>query len=188
MIEDIEIIEKMVECQTITLNNIDEILEITKELGGEPTRTHQPMVEFIIEQMVQHDRALFIDEIDHVVRSSKMMHLLRDIHDTTNIPIVMIGEEKTTGRIKQYPQIANRIHQWVNFEPLTLEDIFCLSETISEVAVSESLLNKLLNDTSGNMRMAADGLSKIEDIAKAKKLESVGLEDWGTRKFVFGQS
>lgn len=160
---------------------------ITRELGGEPTRNIAPMIDFVVRQLVTQNRPLFVDEVNYIDASSQMMHLLRDLHDTTGVPVVMISEENTPRKINRYPQIASRIYESVAFSPLDMEDIGVLAETLCEVQVSDDLLAKLHRDTDGNMRMATDGLAKIERTARASGISLMSAEQWGARKFVFGQ-
>lgn len=163
------------------------LANITRELGGEASRWTSPMVDFVVKQLVIQERPLFVDEVNHIDANRQMMHLLRDIHDTTGVPVVMISEETTPRKISRYPQIAGRIYESVEFKALDMEDMHTLSDTICEVDVAEDLLAKLHRDTDGNMRMATDGLAKIERMAKTNGFNRVTVEQWGARKFVFGQ-
>lgn len=161
---------------------------IARELGGEQTRSVQPMIDFIIKEMVMQNRPLFIDEVNHLDGDERQMHLIRDIHDTTGIPVVMISEEKTPRKLMRYPQIVNRIYEHVEFMPLDLEDVETLARTICEVEIGEGVLAKLLRDTEGNMRMITDGLAKLERHAQANGTGRVTLQAWGSKKFIFGQN
>ena len=170
---------------TWTANNM--LGAITRELGGSAIRWNQPMVDFIVQELVRNERPLFVDEVNHIDNSGQMMHLLRDIHDTTGVPVVMISEETTPRKIARFPQIAGRIYESVEFKPLDLEDMHTLAEAVCEVEVADDLLKKLHRDTDGNMRMATDGLAKIERMARTNGIAKVTVQDWGSRKFVFGQ-
>ena len=72
---------------------------IATELGiARLERTGPRLLQQIIDQLVTDPRPLVIDEMDHLV-TKKSVELIRDIHDATNIAILMIGEEALPAKL-----------------------------------------------------------------------------------------
>lgn len=155
------------------------IRPLAHELEVANTNSLQGLINGIVESLVTNPRPIFVDEVNHFHMVEKMMHVLRDIHDTTDVPVVLISEEQTRNILKRYPQIHNRIYEDIEFLPLDLEDVDILARSICEVEVAEDLLVKILKDSGGVMRKATIALDKIERQAVVKGLGKIDLNGLG---------
>ncbi|MCW5666493.1 MAG: ATP-binding protein [Piscinibacter sp.] len=158
------------------------------ELGGEAA-THRgasAMVDYIVRRLAEENRPLFVDEADYLFRDLRMLETLRDIHDLSAQPVVMIGMEGIARRLKTREQLSGRISQWVEFLPADLEDARTLATTVCEVTLDDELLERLHAEAKGSMRLMAVGLARIESLAKGNGWKSVSAEKWGDRRFFFG--
>lgn len=152
------------------------------ELGALPMQRASAMLDFIHKALVQQHRPLFIDEADYLLSNLKMLEALRDIHDLSGMPVVLIGMEGIERRLITRPQLARRISQWVEFRPADLEDADILARTVCEVAVTEDLLHTLHTEAKGSMGLMTVGLARIEALAKTHGWREVSAERWGNRQ------
>ncbi|WKE64364.1 AAA family ATPase [Gallaecimonas kandeliae] len=162
---------------------------IMDELGADPMPRVSRMVDHIIEQMSMHERSLFIDEADHLMRDVRMLETVRDIYDATEVPVVLIGMDQIARRISSRKQFYNRISEWAEFRPADLEDVMIMAETLLEdgIQVDPDLLDQLRKSAGGEMRRLAIGLGRIEKLAKTNELDFVTCAHWGDQPF-FGSS
>ena len=155
---------------------------IMKELGADPLGRAAPMVDFIVNELSVSQRALFIDEADYLTGNLKMLETMRDIHDLSESPVMLIGMEGLEQKIIHRKQLARRISRWVKFSPADLEDASILAKAICEVQIAEDLLRFMLQETKGSMGLMSVALSRIEAFAKAQEVTEIDLSAWGKRK------
>ncbi|MCP4392788.1 MAG: ATP-binding protein [Alphaproteobacteria bacterium] len=85
---------------------------ILKEMGIVPAKTMYEMVDQIAEQLILSRRMLIVDEFDHVV-DRNMVEIIRDIYQSSQASIIMIGEEKLPKKLERYERFHNRILDWI---------------------------------------------------------------------------
>lgn len=157
---------------------------IMTELGLPAGRTRcASMATRIVETLRITGRPLFIDEFDYIVENKKMTETLRDLHDMSAVPIILIGMDEVKRKVRVREQFVNRIAQWVEFKPLDYEDTKQLCETLSEVWVKDELLRKLYQTAKGVIRLIVVGLDSIERKAKTLGITKIGSEEWGIADF-----
>lgn len=156
------------------------------ELGATPMSKSAAMVDFIVSALTEQQRPLFVDEADYLLGNVKMIETLRDIHDLSGVPVVLIGMEGIERRLVHRPQLARRISHWVEFLQSDLDDARTLAATVCEVGLDDELLQRLHAESAGSMGLMAVGLARIEAFAKANGWISVTGEQWGDRKLHMG--
>lgn len=157
--------------------------KVMGELGAEPLfRGGAAMVDFIAQHMAQDGRPLFVDEADYLLSNLKMLETLRDIHDISGQPVMLVGMDGIQKRITQRQQLARRISHWVEFKPADLEDAHILARSVCEVKVAEDLLSHLHTEAKGSMGLMVVGLSRIEGRARANGWAEATEELWGNTK------
>lgn len=155
------------------------ILEsICREIGINKRQSNVGSVEDIVQSLAISNRPLFIDEADYLVERKALVETLRDVHDLASVPVVLIGMKGIERKITTYPQLYNRIAQWVEFQPASFEDTKLLAKELVEVEVKDDLLKILHQQSGGVVRLVVIGLSRIEQIAKSRSLHKIGQADW----------
>jgi DNA transposition AAA+ family ATPase len=158
--------------------------EILRELDVAPTRLRAaPMVTQIVEILRLTGRPLFLDEFDYIVEDKKMTETLRDIHDLSSVPIVLVGMDQVKKKVQLREQFVNRIAQWVEFKTADFEDCSILYDQLCEVKIHSDLLRKLFEASKGVVRLIVIGLDVIERRAKTLGLKEINLEKWGSAGF-----
>lgn len=152
------------------------------ELGAVPVQRASAMLDFVQKNLAATRRPLFIDEADYLLHNLKMLEALRDIHDLSGQPVVLIGMEGIERKLIVRPQLARRISQWVEFKPSDEEDAAILAKTVCEVSIGDDLLQALHTQAKGSMGLMTVGLARIEALAKANRWSEVDAERWGNRQ------
>jgi hypothetical protein len=141
------------------------------------------MVTQIVEILRLTGRPLFLDEFDYIVEDKKMTETLRDIHDLSSVPIVLVGMDQVKKKVQLREQFVNRIAQWVEFKTADFEDCSILYDQLCEVKIHSDLLRKLFEASKGVVRLIVIGLDVIERRAKTLGLKEINLEKWGSAGF-----
>lgn len=161
---------------------------IQRELDLHPRGSNAAQIDVIVESLARSNRPLFVDEADYLVDQKRMVETLRDLHDLSTVPVILIGMEGLQRKIMAWRQLAGRIAQWVKFAPATLEDAEKLARELCEVEVDRDLVAELHAKAAGSVRLICVGLSRIEHGAKARGLRKMSLAEWGARKLFLGDA
>lgn len=153
------------------------------------------LLEAIVERLSKTGRPVFIDEADYVVESKRLTDTLRDIHDLSTAPVILIGMHGIEKRIKRNPQFTGRLAQWVGFDGLDIEDARLLADGLCEVQVADDLLQQLHREatpsdgTGAEVRRLVVGLGQIETYARVRGQSAMGAADWPKgRSFFMGSA
>lgn len=148
-------------------------------------RNNGEMVEAIIQRLVDTGRPLFIDEADYIVESKRLTDTLRDIHDLSTVPVILIGMHGIEKRIRGNEQFTGRIAQWVSFEGIDRTDTRMLADGLTDVQIADDLLAMLhqaaspkRGTTGAEVRRLVVGLGRIEQYARSRGLDSIKAADW----------
>jgi len=159
---------------------------IMVELNAEPINRSSAMVEYIVSTLTETQRPLYVDEADYLMSNIKMLETLRDIHDLSGVPVILIGMQGIERRLVHRPQLSRRISHWVEFLPSDLDDARLLASTVCEVAIDDELLQRLHSEAGGSMGLMAVGMARIEALARANGWDTISGEQWAERKLFIG--
>lgn len=163
---------------TSLLNAMCKELGITKRANAEA-------VDDIVTQLSETNRPLFIDEADYLARKTALIEMLRDIHDLASVPVVLIGMGGFQRKIRYLRQLTGRIAEAVEFLPATFDDAQALARELAEVVIAPDLVQKLYGDSRGSIRLFVNGLSRIEQFASSRGLDSIAAHEWPANKAFF---
>ena len=138
-----------------------------KELGVDrPKGTISRMMDEIIDIMGDDPtRPLIIDEADKLV-DKNMIELVRDIHETTGVPIVLVGEENLPTKLKAFERVDNRILGRVLAQKCDATDATHLAKIrCPGVTLAPDLLAHIVTQTKGNARRIATTLHNVKVFA-----------------------
>lgn len=157
---------------------------IARELDVEPATTLSKTIERIVTALSASGRTLIVDEADYVVDQARLLNTLRDLHDLSTMPLLLVGMaefvRKLRSRLDQR-QFAGRVALEVEFRPLDLADVAILAKHLAEVEIAEDLLHLIHEKSEGVTRLVCVGLSRIETFAHENGLKSVARKQWGDR-------
>jgi len=151
---------------------------LLKEVDRAPRGSCSQMVNDLMQAVSISGRGIYIDESDYVIDSKKMTETLRDIHDMTNVPVVLIGMEGIGKRLAHREQLVSRVMQTVRFQACDLGDTTLLADQLCEVKVKPDLVAKVHQLTNGSARRVVVMLADIEQHARAMKLDEIGCAEY----------
>ena len=159
-----------------------------RELGGDVKGSIPQMMEQIIDLAISLDRPIIIDEFDYII-DKNMIELVREIHDKTHAPIILIGEERLPKKLEKHERFHNRILYWQAAQPLSLEEMPMLAAIYApNVEIADDLLRHIYRLTDKRVRRAVNNLDLVRQQAITQGLTKISLKDWGDRRLFTGQA
>jgi DNA transposition AAA+ family ATPase len=142
------------------------------ETTGRPYRT----INLINAHLTRNPQPVVIDEVDHLFPKPLLLEGLRDIHDATGNPIVLVGMSGADRRVMRHPQLLRRITQSVELSPLDMQDLKSIASKVCAPGLADDLLTHVLEKSKGSTGLAVVGLSQIDLFCAGEK--KVTLKMW----------
>lgn len=160
---------------------------IAAELGiAQIARTDPGRLDQIIAQLSVRPRPLIIDEMDHLVQR-RSVEIIRDIHDATSCPILMIGEEALPAKLTEWERFHNRILVSTAAQPATIADARSLRDMYAPyVKINDDLLRLLIERTRGITRRIVTNLKTMQRTALDDEVTAIDREWWADRPIETG--
>lgn len=136
----------------------------------------------VIARLAVDMRSLVFDEADFLVRgtgsksSPQLLECIRDITDVTGVACFLVGMEAFGDRLARHGHIASRVNRIVEFHPLSRADVKAACDKLSEVNLQAEVVDAILAQSSGRMRLVLNAISNIEQLAQANGLTDIGAE------------
>lgn len=146
--------------------------EIAEELGEVPFFRSSDLFKQCIRQLKEDPKVIIVDEIDYLATDTNAIETLRDIHDKTGVPIVLVGMGQADKKLMRYRHLYDRISEKLKFEPFTHSDIGDIVEQICEVEMTECAIKYIYSQTN-RFRQIVKMINKAENIAKANGLSVI---------------
>lgn len=152
---------------------------ILAEMGIQPASTIPDMVDQIGQQLSLSQRPLIIDEADFLVAKS-MIEVVRDIYESSQSTIVLIGEEQLPQKLKVWERVHGRMLDWVAAEPGTLGDTKHLARLYCRgIEVADDLLIALHDASAGSIRRICVNLDRVREAAQTAGLRQIDQSGFG---------
>lgn len=127
----------------------------------------------VIRNLILTPRILIVDEVDYLTMDkNKSIEILRDIHDKTNIPVVLVGMTNAHSRLKKFSHLYDRLSEIVKFERFSKSDIKTIVKELSEIELTDCAI-KYIYSNLNRFRQIVKVINKAETIAKANGLSSI---------------
>ena len=127
----------------------------------------------VIRNLILTPRVLIVDEVDYLTMDkNKSIEILRDIHDKTNIPVVLVGMTNAHSRLKKFSHLYDRLSEIVKFERFSKADIKMIVKELSEIELTDCAI-KYIYSNLNRFRQIVKVINKAETIAKANGLSSI---------------
>jgi DNA transposition AAA+ family ATPase len=164
---------------------------ILRELGATHVKERSPIADLaamVIERMGDDPRRpLFVDEADKLVDRG-MIEIIREIHEHTGAPVVLIGEEQLPAKLLTVERVHNRVLDWFQAQPCDLDDARELAKAFCpKVAVDENLLQHIVTMSGGRARRIVVNLARGAELARNKSARQLTLDLWGKTPLYTGE-
>lgn len=139
-----------------------------------PRHTGNRCKEMIVQLLETTRQPIFIDEADrlHIDRIED----LRDIHEQTGAPIVLIGEEGIFGLLSERRRIWSRVAHEVEFGAISPAEVGMYAMQAAGLEVSGQLCAEITKKAEGDFRLVRNMMLLLEKAAKASEQWSVDRE------------
>jgi DNA transposition AAA+ family ATPase len=152
--------------------------KILVEMGMTPAGTMAAMLDQICAQLAASRRPLIIDEFDYAADKTGMVELVRDIYEGSQVPVLLVGEERLPQKLKKFERFHGRVLAWVAAQPVSIDDARALATVYANgLEILDEVLSELVRLAHGSVRRVCVNLTNIFDYANVAGLETVSLED-----------
>lgn len=158
------------------------------EMGIKPGGTIPEMADQVAEELAASGRPLIIDEMDHLV-DRNAVELVRDLYESSQAPILMIGEEALPAKLKKWERMHGRVLAWVPAQPVTIDDARQLATLYCRhIKVEDDLLARLVEVAHGSVRRVCVNLELIQEKALTAGKDVINLAHWGKGELYTGEA
>lgn len=148
------------------------LLEILDYMSELKPYTTEACFNLVVRNLILNPKVLIIDEIDYLTIDSRAVETLRDIHDKTNVPIVLVGMTSANSRLKKFKHLYDRLSEILKFEKFSKNDIKTIVQELSEVEMTECAIRHIYSNMN-RFRQIVKVINKAETLAKANGLNSI---------------
>jgi DNA transposition AAA+ family ATPase len=161
---------------------------ILVELGAEkPRGAVTDMIEQAVLIMASDPRRPVIVDEAHHIAAKRFVDVLRELHDKSTAPVILIGEETLPKQLEAFERVHNRMLAWVPAVAIDVEDFAILAKVACQnITIAPDLRDEILSATHGNTRRIIVNFAEVEQKAKALGVNAMDLEAFGGRSAIVG--
>lgn len=156
---------------------------ILAELGVTPKRTVADMAEQAAKELNLRGVPLIIDEADVLIKKG-MIELARGLHEDSQQPVLLVGEEQMPQKIQKWERVHGRMLDHVAAEPACMDDLDHLAKIYCpSTDLDKPFREQLLVQSHHSLRRLAVNLAKVEELALTQDYAVVNLDNWRGEAF-----
>ena len=148
------------------------LTEILDEMGELSGYKISDCFKLVVRNLLVNSQIIIVDEVDYLTVDSRAVETLRDIHDKTNVPIILVGMINAKSRLKKFNHLYDRLSEIVKFEKFSKADIKTIVQELSEVEMTDCAIRYIYTNLN-RFRQIVKVINKAEIIAKANGLNSI---------------
>lgn len=145
--------------------------ELAVELGVVPAKRKKELFTSVENTLKEHPRLVIIDEAN--VPSTACLDCIRDLHDLTEAPMLLIGHEGIVDRLKRMGPFFDRFLYITEFKPLRVADLQRFAGACLDIPVDDEALEEVVRVTAGNFRKSVVLLTGMENRATLNRSKVV---------------
>jgi len=146
--------------------------ELVEELGEVPYLRTSDLFKQCVKQLKAQPRIIIADEIDYLIRDNTAIETLRDIHDKTDVPIVLVGMNKADKKLMRYSHLFDRISRKLKFETFSYQDIKTIVAQLCEIEMTECAV-KHIHSQANRLRQIVKLINTTENICYTNGLKII---------------
>ena len=107
---------------------------------------------------------LFIDEADYLFKRRLMLDTIKDMHEKTRVPIILVGMENICGKLQKYGQFWSRILPAgiVEFQPLSPPELGLIAQDWCGLSLTPEASEALCRLSEADFRYLVGYLLELE--------------------------
>ncbi len=152
--------------------------DLVTELGETPQHIISHLFEQAVNKLIERPRVLIVDEVDYLTSKDRAIETIRDLHDRTGIPVLMVGMGYVDKKLSRYKHLFDRIIEIYKFTPFDEEDIQKIVQSLSEVKVTDEVLSTIKN-RANRFRQIVKIINRIENIAETNSYKVITNKEIG---------
>jgi DNA transposition AAA+ family ATPase len=157
---------------------------ILKELGTPADQLRKRLSAADMAEMViialgnDPSRPLIVDEADKLV-DKNMIETVRELHEHSGVPVILIGEERLPGKLLIHERVHNRVLHWMQAQPCDFEDVKTLAAAFApRLVITDELLEAIRTVSMGRARRIVVNIERLAEFCRNKSLTHIGVEKW----------
>ena len=148
---------------------------LIKEMDELPRYLTSDNFNLVVKKLKANLKVIFIDEIDYLMNNFKTVEILRDLHDETDCPIIMIGMGLAQRKLERYKHLYDRFSEILKFETFGVSDISQIINELSQVPISADAI-EYIHQKHNRFRQIVLLINKLETIARENNLTEINME------------
>lgn len=148
------------------------LIKLVEDLGEIPQKLVAELFEQAAKKLIENPRMLIVDEIDYLVNSSRTIETIRDLHDRTGIPVLLVGMSAVDKKLSRYKHFFDRIIGIYEFKPFDYEDVKTIITELSEVPFEEYAIEWVYRKAN-RFRQIVNLITNIEELAINNEYKSI---------------
>lgn len=155
------------------------VAALLKAVGVHQRGPLPDMMEMLADALAETpNRPVLIDEADYLV-SKNMIDVVREIHDKSHTPVILLGEELLPVKLQKHERTHNRMLDWVAAVPCDIQDTRHLARIYAPgCEIADDLLAAILKASDGRARRIAVNLYRVREKADLKGRNTLSLAEW----------
>ena len=161
---------------------------IAAELSIKPAHTIGDIVDQIAESLARSGRTLMIDEADNAATNG-MIEVIRDIYESSQVGVILIGEENLPQTLQRWERVHGRMLDWVAAKPGSAQDLDLLAPIYAPgIAIEADLKAKIMAAAGASIRRICVNLATVLERSKAVGKDRMAAADMGKMVFFTGEA
>ena len=146
--------------------------ELAKELDEIPRFFTADIFRQCVNVLKNKPQMIIVDEIDYLLSDFKTIETLRDLHDETGIPIVLVGMSLAKHKLKKHTHLFDRISEIYNFTEFEYSDIKQIVNEIAEVDMTKEVIS-VIHQKAKSFRTIVEMINTLENIAQVNGIKMI---------------
>lgn len=146
--------------------------ELVEELGEVAYFRMSDLFKQCVKQLKENPRIIIVDEIDYLVKDNLIIETLRDIHDKTDVPIVLVGMNKADKKLMRYSHLYDRISKKLKFETFSYNDVKSIVTQLCEIEMTDCAVKHIFSQAN-RLRQIVKLINTAENICRTNGLNLI---------------
>lgn len=146
--------------------------EIAKELDEIPRFYTADIFRQCVNALKTNSKIIIVDEVDYLLKDFRTIETLRDLHDETGVPIILVGMQLAKHKLKKHNHLFDRISEIYNFTEFEYSDIKQIAEEISEVDITKEAV-RIIHNKAKSFRKIVEMIDTFEKVGQANGLTQI---------------